>query len=455
MAKRSRIYWRDQGGEKRAYGDFRDLGGKREALIPPGETRATPDPVVAEMLSADRIRELEGQRRFRNALGTSRTMTLEDLIARHLEERAREVVNERLTEAWLVQAEQQLRDAAEFLGAGTDVARVTPSDVERWKNHLSEQPNGRGKTLSNGTVRSYLNSLSNLFRRARSLECVPPGFNPVADLIDKPTGRRQEAKWLEVHEAALLLESARTYTPKRDDITLPIYPIVATFLLTGGRQAEVLGLALDDVSFDRKTVTFRPNQFRRLKTSTSHRVVPLWPQLEAILRPYVFEGDEPPGQLLFPSPKLSGEGMITDTRKALDAIGKRVGWNAGEIRTKMFRHTYCATRLQTVDRGAPVSEYTVAKEMGHGGTSLVRRVYGHLGQVRHRSEVMEYRVEQHQEALKDGLTLMRRAIAAETKREAEKDAKREARRLKNSAGVSANAGRFEPTPADAEAPVPL
>jgi hypothetical protein len=33
--------------------------------------------------------------------------------------------------------------------------------------------------------------------------------------------------------------------------------------------------------------------------------------------------------------------------------------------------------------------------MGHGGDSMVRREYGHLGQVRHRAEVVEYRIEQH------------------------------------------------------------
>lgn len=65
----------------------------------------------------------------------------------------------------------------------------------------------------------------------------------------------------------------------------------------------------------------------------------------------------------------------------------------------MFRHTYGAARLQTLDRDAPVSEYTVAREMGHGGTQLVRRVYGHLGLVRHRSEVVEYRVDQHEDVL--------------------------------------------------------
>ncbi|HUF89087.1 MAG TPA: hypothetical protein VMR66_03810 [Gemmatimonadota bacterium] len=76
----------------------------------------------------------------------------------------------------------------------------------------------------------------------------------------------------------------------------------------------------------------------------------------------------------------------------------------------------------------------------------MRRVYGHLGQIRHRSEAIEYRVEQHREELEDGLTLMRRAIAAETKREAEKSA----RRRENGASSGANAGRFEPTLADAK-----
>jgi hypothetical protein len=44
----------------------------------------------------------------------------------------------------------------------------------------------------------------------------------------------------------------------------------------------------------------------------------------------------------------------------------------------------------TLDNGAPVSVYTVARELGHGGESLVKRVYGHPGETRHRSEGMEY-----------------------------------------------------------------
>jgi len=58
------------------------------------------------------------------------------------------------------------------------------------------------------------------------------------------------------------------------------------------------------------------------------------------------------------------------------------------------RHTCTVRRCvapQTLDGDAPVSPYTVGKELGHSGVALVRRVYGHLGTVRHRSAVVEYR----------------------------------------------------------------
>ena len=140
----------------------------------------------------------------------------------------------------------------------------------------------------------------------------------------------------------------------------------------------MLGLETSDLNFDRMTVTFRPNQWRRLKTGTSARAVPLWPQLADILRPYLNarEGEvaqgRPVRQLLFPAVVNGREKMV---------------WG--------FRHTYCSARLQTLDRGHPVSIFGVGRELGHGGDSLVRRIYGHLGEHRHRAEVVEYRVEQY------------------------------------------------------------
>ncbi len=54
-----------------------------------------------------------------------------------------------------------------------------------------------------------------------------------------------------------------------------------------------------------------------------------------------------------------------------------------------------------------MSTYTVGREMGHGGEAMVRRVYGHLGQVRHRSEAVEYRIEQHAAKLGGRLEALR------------------------------------------------
>jgi integrase len=201
---------------------------------------------------------------------------------------------------------------------------------------------------------------------------------------------------------ARLLEGQQA-TPPIDDALLA-YPRIATYLLTGGRETEVLGLELDDVSLDRRTVTFRPNAWRRLKTPGSHRVVRLWPQLAEILGPYLgWRTIQRAGRLLFPSPWIREERMLTDVRKLFDRVARRAGLEAGTLRTKAFRHTYCATRLQTLDQGAPVSTYTVARELGHKSEAMVRRVYSHLGTTRHRSEVVEYRVEQHLERLGDRL----------------------------------------------------
>lgn len=78
--------------------------------------------------------------------------------------------------------------------------------------------------------------------------------------------------------------------------------------------------------------------------------------------------------------------MRRDIRGLLDRIGERAGWKAGEIRAKMFLHLL-------------VGVYTVARELGHGSTAMVDKVYSHLGTMRQRSEVVEYRVQQHAEAM--------------------------------------------------------
>ena len=408
--RRTRLYWRERGGEPRAWGDFRDftdVGGGREALIPPGESHATTDPLIAEKLIGDRLSELQERRRNRVLLGVERSAALGPYASHHLVEKRRAG---NVTKGWLMQTEHELRTAVEFFGSSRDLHAIRSEDVQRWVGHLRTQPNGRGGTLCDSSVRHYLNALSNLYRRAAAEGYVTGTYNPVGAMLDKPRAARSEATWFEVPEVALLLEAARTHKPTRIKSLPFMYELFATLALTGGRFKEVMGLCVEDISFDRRTVTFRPNQWRRLKTSTSLRPVPLFPQLEQILRPYVFGGHGPKAAgLLFPSLRLSEPGPVTDIRKSLDSIAKRAGWKAGEVRTKALRHSFCAAALQTLDHGHPISEFTVAAWLGHGGFAMVRRIYGHLGTIRHRSDTVEFRVEQHRDRLGDRLL----ALAAE------------------------------------------
>lgn len=53
-----------------------------------------------------------------------------------------------------------------------------------------------------------------------------------------------------------------------------------------------------------------------------------------------------------------------------------------------------------------MSPFTVKCELGHGSLKLIEDIYGHLGTVRHRSEVVEYRVEQYGEQLDERLAAL-------------------------------------------------
>ena len=413
---KSRLYRRSD----RWWADLRswsDVGGRREPLVPAGARSATMDRDVAEVLLATRIRELERARHDHALLGFQSGVELADYVRHHLIETKK---SGKVTDRWIQESEHRMGRAIDFLGPDKKVATISGRDVQSWCNSLREIDSPRGGKLSDSTVRLHLVALSKMFRRARSEGIVPSGYNPVSDLIDPPTATRAEASFLDLHDAALLLEAARRYSPHPgaslgEPIPGPMmHAIIGVLLLTGARLREALGLEVGDLSFNREKVTIRPNRHRRLKTDRAYRTLIMFPQLAGIMSGYLTGGDAaddtvlgkivPKDSLLFPSPRTGG--MIHDIRKALDKVGESAGWKAGEIRPHMLRHTYCSHRLQTLDNGAPVSPFLVGRELGHGGTSLVERVYGHLGTVRHRSENLEYRIENHQDELAGRLKVL-------------------------------------------------
>ena len=108
------------------------------------------------------------------------------------------------------------------------------------------------------------------------------------------------------------------------------------------------------------------------------------------------------GRLLFPSFVKGQEAVLVDVRKLVDRIAIRAGWKAGELTTRVFPPQLdgCpAADPRSWGTSEPVYRHPGARpRLGGDGPPRVCAP----GNVRHRSEVMEFRPEQHLEALKVG-----------------------------------------------------
>lgn len=386
--------------------DFKDVGGRQLPLIVPGTPHATEDRDIAARLMLGELARLQELRRKAVALSaTDYRARLGPVVREFLaEERARTAEGKprALTLSWLRTMTGHLERALDHFGQERPLEAIDPADVERWLEWIGRTVKGRRGPLSGDALRHHMHSLSRVYRFANYRRLLPGTYNPVSAIPgrQKPAAVRGEAFFLEVDQAARLLEKARTVAVKRKDLACPfLFELLATYLLTGGRRSEVLGLEVGDIDFTGKRVQFRPNRWRRLKNAKSARRVPLWPQLEEVLRAYLNRrtaaevlGEAPACSLLFPGLTRTGQpGMVRDFRKAL-ALAVEGAEISGHVTPKAFRHTYCSARLQTIDRGYPVAEKTVCAELGHGSERMVRDIYGHLGEVRHRAKVVEFRV---------------------------------------------------------------
>jgi integrase len=356
--------------------DFADVGGGQEALIPDGSRCATKDDELAEVLMARRLMELHERR----AGGTYGAPTLADYRKHHLEVKAGY-----RRESTVDRDRQALAHLEEYLGEDIPLDAIGVRELTQYVAWRRKQP-GRpaGTTISAQTILHELHALSNLYRRAIAEGHVET--NPVRQLPEKPSVQRQERVWLEHDQAGRLLRAAKAYDREHEGRGIGfMHPLLATYLLTGGRRSEVLGLERRDVDRGEALVRFRENDHRRLKRAHCRRYVPLWPQLAAALEDRLERIRT--GQLLFPSPKT--DRMLTDFRKPLRTIVDAAGLEEVPTPTT-FRHTYAAARLQTLDGGEPVSVYTVAQEMGHKDTTQIEETYGHLMRTRHRTRTVRF-----------------------------------------------------------------
>jgi len=128
-----------------------------------------------------------------------------------------------------------------------------------------------------------------------------------------------------------------------------IFPLLATFLLTGGRLQEVLTLTWGHVDFEGGEITLIET---KPGGPPKPRPVPLWLQLRLILEDHRTKAVRTdPGALVFPSP-VTGEPM-RELRGALDELKARAGIDEW-VTAHYFWHTYAGIRCQTQDHVAVV-----------------------------------------------------------------------------------------------------
>jgi integrase len=379
--KRSRLYARGKDG--RLYADLRDLGGGREAMIPPSESYATTDWDVAGKLLAKRVEELERQQRSKHLLGIERRATVSEFAREWLLYKSQTDCRKKT----LARYDLAFVHLFQVIDPATRMDQLTVKDAKKALADLRKLKSRKGGHLSATSVKQVLVAMQQVYDHAITEGVVPNDYNPWRTIPrhDRPKAPRTTTEFLETHEAARLISACDKVKTRY----VSLRTLVSTFLLTGGRLAEVLGLEVGDIDFDRKTVRFRPNQWRPLKAG-DERSVRLWPQLEQELKTYL-TATQRIGGLLFPGRSRTGvEKMLAGKvhSEIVDAA-KKAGLGQ-HVTPQVFRVTYCASRLQTLDHGHPVAPYTVQKELGHSSQAMINRVYGRLGTFRHRSEYVEY-----------------------------------------------------------------
>jgi integrase len=160
-------------------------------------------------------------------------------------------------------------------------------------------------------------------------------------------------------------------------------PFLITAIFTGMRASELRGLRWSDVDLDRGElhVRQRADRFCRIgnpKSVTSHRTIPIGPQVVNTLREWRLACPKGTLDLVFPNEKGNvqqhGNVFLRWLRPTLEAggISNRYGLHS-------FRHffaSWCANRK--VDGGRELPLKMVQELLGHSSILMTADVYGHL-----------------------------------------------------------------------------
>jgi integrase len=121
------------------------------------------------------------------------------------------------------------------------LSRITPTDVQRFINSLSD------KGLAAATIKRIYNVVNNSLQAAVKLKAISE--NPAKSIIGKPKVQKKEICFWNEDEVKCFLDTAKLHSRLHIAFTLA--------LLTGMRQGEILGLRWADIDLEKGIIHIR------------------------------------------------------------------------------------------------------------------------------------------------------------------------------------------------------
>lgn len=242
--------------------------------------------------------------------------------------------------------------------------RLDEIDVEDVLSLIGEL---RASGYSGWTIRSILAPLSRLFSHAVRRDVIAVSPISKLDRTERPTVWKREQRVLNPEEIGRLLDAA----PERYRILL------ASAIMTGLRQSELLALRWRDIDFEEQLIRVRSALDRHGKDvppKTEHAVrdVLLVPALaEALLEHRANSPFKGPDDYVFASQTGTPLHWRNVVRRGLKPALTRA--DIEPLRWHDLRHTYASLLI----RGGANVVFT-SRQLGHGSSDITLRVYSHL-----------------------------------------------------------------------------
>ena len=252
------------------------------------------------------------------------------------------------------------------------ISDLKPDRIQRYYEYLSNQG------LSNHAVHVCHKILRVAFNHAVKIGML--GRNPCTGTTP-PKPKQREMKFLDETQVKTLLQAAR-------DMGERIYALFYLAIHTGLRQAELMGLKWEDVSWERRTIQIKRQvlyrrgegfRFTKPKTVSGTRTIILGNNALEVLREHQesltslkewAKDNWVDLDLVFPSAvgtPLTGSNIRRDFRKLLESSG------LPKVRFHDLRHTAASLML---NHGIPV--LIASRRLGHSKASITMDIYGHL-----------------------------------------------------------------------------